>query len=88
MNRTFSVWFGIKTSALKGMSLEGMLGVANYQRIKPYITEALSGRAVTFEDSLQIPTPISPLTSDLPGGRCLVAQKSYRRSRDEVRHST
>jgi PAS domain S-box-containing protein len=53
MNRTFSVWFGIKTSALKGMSLEAMLGEANYQRIRPYITEALSGRAVTFEDSLQ-----------------------------------
>ena len=51
-NRTYETWFGKSRSDLIGRSMKELLGENNYQKILPYVTTVLTGKAVTFENQL------------------------------------
>jgi PAS domain S-box-containing protein len=55
-NKGYQTWFGHTPEDIKGKHLRDVLGDAAYQRIRPYVEMALSGRVVTFENSVDCQT--------------------------------
>ncbi len=49
VNRGYKDWFGLDTAAPQSVSARDFLGLDTYTRIKPNVTRALNGEAVTFE---------------------------------------
>ncbi len=52
VNREYEDWYQIPASAIVGRHISELLGEPIYQGILPYIAAALTGEAVTHEDSL------------------------------------
>ncbi len=51
-NMTYERFFGLKPKQIYGKSMRELLGEEAYRKSRPYIDEALSGNAVTFERQL------------------------------------
>jgi signal transduction histidine kinase len=65
VNRGYQDWFGLDPATPQAISAREFLGMDTYMRIKPNVTRALLGEAVTFEYDVQA-----------VGGRHLVARTS------------
>src|SRR4051812_28995333 len=49
VNRAYEEWFGRPTAEIIGKPASDVLGTAAYEAIRPHVTAALSGQAVSFE---------------------------------------
>lgn len=55
VNSEYEKAFKTNKEAIIGSSIKDVLGLENYQVIKPYITQALAGKKVRFETSILVP---------------------------------
>lgn len=58
VNRTYQDWFNMPLEEIQGRHLRDMVDSAYFQRVQPYVSAVLSGKAVNFEDQLLYPTGI------------------------------
>ena len=54
-NRQMEEWYARPESEILGKSVDDVFGRSAYEKMKPRIEEALSGRAVTFEEEIEYP---------------------------------
>ena len=55
VNQQFNEWFGFAAEDLVGRKVRDAFGTQEYRTLKPQIDEALAGKQVTFETSLNYP---------------------------------
>ncbi|MBI3298442.1 MAG: PAS domain S-box protein [Elusimicrobia bacterium] len=55
-NRTYEAWFGVAPEAIKGKHVKEVIGASAYEKLKPRIVEALSGKVVSYEEELDSPS--------------------------------
>lgn len=48
-NRVYTDWYGLDTGALNGITLEQSRIQGDYNKLKPYVDQALSGHSISFE---------------------------------------
>ncbi|MBE9167449.1 PAS domain S-box protein [Pleurocapsales cyanobacterium LEGE 06147] len=51
-NQTYEKWFGYPATEIYGKAIWEVLGEAAYQKIRPYVEQALAGQQVTFESEV------------------------------------
>ena len=56
VNRTYEVWFGRSRDEILGSSVYDLLGERVYQRMEPFINQALGGQTVTLEAEVPFPS--------------------------------
>lgn len=49
INQTYQTWFGRPRSEFLGLRIKELVGDINYQKMLPYVEQALSGEEVSFE---------------------------------------
>ncbi|MGA9377710.1 MAG: PAS domain S-box protein, partial [Phormidium sp.] len=49
VNKTYEAWFNCQKEDILGKTIEEVIGVEAYQRVRAYITQALAGKTVTYE---------------------------------------
>lgn len=49
VNRAYERWFGVERAQIEGKTLAEVLGPEVYETVRPHMTKALAGEAVTFE---------------------------------------
>lgn len=54
-NLAYETAFGIPVERLRGMTMRELLGDAHFERIRPHLDEAFSGKVVTFETDFDEP---------------------------------
>jgi PAS domain S-box-containing protein len=52
VNRTYEQWFGHPATEICGRHIRQVLGEAAYEKIRPYVEQALAGRAVRYESQV------------------------------------
>jgi PAS domain S-box-containing protein len=55
VNKAYEDWFDVPVLLIKGMEVEKLLGLLNFQKIDSYINEAFCGKQVSFEIDLDLP---------------------------------
>jgi PAS domain S-box-containing protein len=48
-NKAYEAWFGRPSEEVRGKHMRDVLGESAYERIRPYVDSALSGKRVTYE---------------------------------------
>lgn len=49
VNKTYEVWFNCHKEDILGKTIQEVIGQEAYQKVLPYITQALAGKTVTYE---------------------------------------
>ncbi|MDV2994111.1 MAG: Sensor histidine kinase RcsC [Chroococcidiopsis sp. SAG 2025] len=52
VNRTYEQWFGHPATEICGRHIRQVLGEAAYEKIRPYVEQALAGQAVRYESQV------------------------------------
>ncbi|MFB2937997.1 PAS domain S-box protein [Aerosakkonemataceae cyanobacterium BLCC-F154] len=49
VNKTYEAWFNCQQEDILGKTIEEVIGVEAYQKVRAYVTQALAGETVTYE---------------------------------------